>query len=213
MKYDLDLIFSLCDGKRSSKEIALLAGCPSKYVQKMMVKHNLPRLKQGSQRGEKNHAFLSGRMIDLDGYAVVSAPVGHPFARYRKGRNAGTILEHRLIAEQKIGRYLLPEETVDHINGIHLHNCPSNLRVFRNNSEHLKETLTGHVPKWSKAGFAKMNTKHHQRANLELVDTYHQRKKRGEIRLQQILKIWLKHDIDDQHLLGTRHHLSASNID
>lgn len=55
---------------------------------------------------------------------------------------------HRLVAEQKLGRPLLPGETVHHIDGDKLNNDPSNIAVLTSHSEHMKrETAEG------KAGF------------------------------------------------------------
>jgi len=207
------LIKNLCDGKRTSKEIALLLNDNAKYVQRTMLEFDLPRHKRGARKGSLNPSFVAGRRIDKDGYVLVSAPDGHPHARIRKDRNVGIILEHRLVMEKKLGRYLHPLEVVDHIDGLHLHNCPSNLRVFENNAAHLKATIKGKRPLWSKQGFAKLETPHHLRKGLLPVDIYGQRKKLGEIRLQQILLAMLKFDKDSRHLLGTSHHIKKAGID
>ncbi len=207
MKYNLGLLKTLCDGNRTSKEIAEIVGCPQKYVQKQMVKFDLPRLSHGARRGELNPSFVAGRIIDLDGYALVSTPDGH------KGRRSGRILEHRLVMERLIGRRLKAKETVDHIDGLHLHNCPTNLRLYQTNADHLRATLAGQTPAWSIAGLDRMNSNRHQRANGQPVDIYHLRKKRGDVRLQQILRLWLSPDIDALHLLGTHHLLERIQID
>jgi hypothetical protein len=67
-------------------------------------------------------------------------------------KHGNYVAVHRLVMERKLGRYLLPTEVVDHIDGNIQNNHPDNLRVFSSNAEHLRETLKGKRPNWSAAG-------------------------------------------------------------
>lgn len=197
----------LCDGILTSKEIALLTGDNQKYIQKTMLAFDLPRVKQGASTGEKNPSWIGGRSVDLDGYVQTPTPAGF------HGRKIGRISEHRLVMAKKIGRNLETQEVVDHIDGLRLHNHPSNLRLFSCNADHLKLTITGQTPKWSSIGMDRMRLPHSQRKGLMPVDTYHQRKERGEIRVEQILLAALSLGIDNHFLSGTLHHLEKIQID
>lgn len=79
--------------------------------------------------------------IDRQGYVMVDAPAGHPYARCKgtgSGRNGGStgyVREHRLVLERILGRYLHPCEIVHHINGDKTDNRPENLEIM-SGSEH-----------------------------------------------------------------------------
>lgn len=205
-------VAALCDGVRSSRQIAELTGETRKYVQGVFLALDLPRRRRGSATGAMNAAYKSGRRLDRDGYILVSAPEGHPYARMTKGRHIGIIYEHRLLMEQELGRYLLPTETVDHIDGLRLHNSPENLRLFDSNSDHLRETITGNVPNWSAEGIQKMNTPRALQKALPPVNTYLRMKRSGDARLRQILLAALSLGIDSPYLLGSSHHLTKAGI-
>lgn len=88
--------------------------------------------------GENNPKWRGGRIVRTDGRVCVYAP-NHPHANLYNGTH---ILEYRLIAEEKIGRYLLPTEIVHHIDGNVLNNNPDNLEVITQ-SEHCKLHFQG----------------------------------------------------------------------
>ena len=203
----------VADGTRTSAEIASLVGIAPRHARKILLKHNLPRLGEGGRRGDGNHQFVSGRRIATTGYVKITPPEGHPTAIRRPGRAAGVILEHRYVMEQSLGRYLLPTEIVDHVDGLTLHNHPDNLRLFASNAEHLRATLTGKVPRWSEAGYRNMLLRHDPDAVLGRVDTYRQRKEAGVIRLHQILLAALKLGTDSPYLLGSSLHTTKAGID
>lgn len=207
-------IVALYDGKRSAVEVAKVVGLSPRYVRKVARRLNLDRLSVGAQPGKNNHQFVCGRRIDLDGYVLVTAPKDHPFARKRPGReNVSIISEHRLVMEQELGRYLDPKEAVDHIDGLTLHNHPTNLRLFQDNATHLRETITGIPKRISLQGSLRIRLKNHLPKGFALVDTYGLRRKRGDVRLRQILRAALSLGIDSPFLLGSHYHLERAGID
>jgi len=209
MKTTVQKIIELSDGIRRSKEIAEIVGCQTKYVQKQWVKYNLPRPKRGPPRGKGNPSWKCGRVIDRNGYVLVPTPLGHPF-----GRSIGRILEHRLVMEEKLGRYLKPEEVVHHKNACRLDNRIGNLELCENNSLHLKGELKGQTPQWSKEGLEKMKIPPKKRKDHPRVDNFVKRLRSGDVRRQQILLAQKLLGKDSPYLLNTEQYLSdAENQD
>ena len=206
-------VIELSDGTRSSTEIANLVGLSRRYVSRIQKNLNLTRLAEGARSGSKNHQFVSGRRIDPDGYVLITAPQNHPYARQRTSRQTKLMYEHRHVMEQKLGRYLLPSEVVDHIDGLTLHNSPENLRLFSSNADHLAETISGRSKEMSPLGHQKLQAPRHQIGNYPIVDSYGQRRKAGDVRLRQILLAALKLGADSPYLLGTSHHTKKAGID
>lgn len=81
--------------------------------------------------GPKNNNWKGGRVIASNGYVLVRVSPDHHLADIR-----GYAYEHRLVAEQKVGRMLKPGEQIHHINGIKTDNRPENITVAANQAEH-----------------------------------------------------------------------------
>jgi hypothetical protein len=84
-----------------------------------------------ANQGENNPRWAGGK-LKTQGYIRIWKS-DHPFADAKN-----YIMEHRLVMEQFLGRYLAPEEVVHHINGIKNDNRIENLMLFANNAEHQK---------------------------------------------------------------------------
>lgn len=78
------------------------------------------------------HPAWKGGRIAYNGYIITSKPE-HPFAN-----KMGYVREHRLIYEQKLGRYLKRHEVIHHINGNKTDNRIENLMYFPTVSAHTK---------------------------------------------------------------------------
>jgi len=106
------------------------------------------KVKETIYLGSNNPKWRGGRIKMHGGRIAVYAP-NHPKACLFGGTH---ILEYRLMAESKIGRYLRDDEIVHHINGDPTDNRPENLEVMTQ-SEHAKlesvrrDSITGRFGK------------------------------------------------------------------
>jgi len=132
------------------QQIADHFGEPQKTVNKAMKAAGIPRRRVGPKSGSEHPQWKGGRFQDDDGYILVYAP-NHPFCR-----KSGYILEHRLVMEGMVRRFLLDEEVVHHKNDVRNDNRPDNLELFSCNADHLAETLKGKCPKWTPEGYARV---------------------------------------------------------
>lgn len=83
-------------------------------------------------KGENNASWRGGIKMTKDGYKLIHQP-DHPSCN-----SQGYVLEHRLVMESVLKRYLKETELVHHINKNRLDNRPENLALMDSNSEHAK---------------------------------------------------------------------------
>jgi hypothetical protein len=148
----------------------------SKSIYKVCRKHQIKCQRTGPREGKGHPEWKGGIIKSRSGYIEVYCP-DHPYLvnknKISESKSNGKyfrkkkyMLEHRLVMEKKIGRYLLPTEVVHHIDGDTTNNHPDNLELFENNAEHLKATLLGKIPNWTKDGVSRIragNSKENRR--------------------------------------------------
>lgn len=88
-----------------------------------------------TRTGSRNPMWGGGRM-ESGGYIYIYSP-DHPRAIGGKSLKL-YVAEHRLVMEEKLGRYLKPGEIVHHIDGNSVNNIPENLHLFTNSSAHFR---------------------------------------------------------------------------
>lgn len=80
------------------------------------------------KRGEKSPAWMGGR-TQSHGYILIYSP-DHP-----RATADGYVLEHRLVVERALGRYLGPNELVHHVNGKRDDNRLENLQLINHHKQ------------------------------------------------------------------------------
>ena len=91
-------------------------------IKDCLVTTNTPTLRAGSKGWYKENGYILRKVNN------------HP-----KQNKKGYVLEHRLVYERYLGRFLDTKEVVHHINGNREDNRIENLQIAIENSEHIKE--------------------------------------------------------------------------
>ena len=111
--------------------------CSNKQVGVAMLHTPEARAKRTKKLlGELNPDWKGGRYVEPKKGYVMIRNSKHPRARHN-----GYVLEHILVAEQMLGRPLLPGEEIHHINEKRSDNRPENLKIYSTHSEHFQTHL------------------------------------------------------------------------
>lgn len=84
--------------------------------------------------GTQNNNWRGGKSVASNGYVIVLVGKQHHLADVR-----GYAYEHRLVAEQKLGRRLKKGEVVHHRNGDKKDNTPDNIEIMASIAHHRQE--------------------------------------------------------------------------
>ena len=89
---------------------------------------------RATQTREKNPNWKGGRSVASNGYVLIKVGFEHHLADVR-----GYAYEHRLVAEKKLGRRLLPGEIAHHRDGVKANNAEDNIEVVASTAHHFLE--------------------------------------------------------------------------
>ncbi len=115
----------ICKSKWMENHIPWNKGKKGLYIPTIETKIKM----RESHIAEKSSSWKGGIISNGQGYIKVYKP-NHPFAVNNY------VLEHRLVIEKKLGRYLKPEEIPHHIDFDTSNNHPDNLFLFPNRGPH-----------------------------------------------------------------------------
>ena len=113
--------------KRSVSKIAEKCGVALTTISRWLATFKIRKIRKSKadRSGQRNPYWNGGKYVDrLNGYVHVYSP-SHPFAKKK-----GYVMEHRLVMEKSIGRYLRRNEIVHHRNKIKTDNRIENLELI-----------------------------------------------------------------------------------
>ena len=85
---------------------------------------------------EVGHEWLPRPLVEKRKHSAGYVEIYRPYHPFRSVRNS--VLEHRLVMEEILGRYLTKKEVVHHKNEIKDDNRIENLELFSCQSDHIK---------------------------------------------------------------------------
>ncbi len=154
--------FELARDGYYSREIAERIGKTPKAIQKIFRRYDFPKLHNYAPPLREERQGWQGGVKIVKGYAYARVP-WHPFA----SKHGKYVAVHRLAVEAHLGRYLLREEVVHHKDDNPANNSIDNLKVYKNNGEHLADTRKGKCPKWSEEGKKRISLALSKRRRLD----------------------------------------------
>lgn len=134
---DRKILSDMLDRGYPQWRIAKALAVSEQTISRRVRQWGLQTCRTGPRQGAGHPEWRGGRTLNRLGYVQVWCPL-HPAAV----RPIGRVLEHRLLMEVMLGRYLTRREVVDHMDSTPYHNWPPNLRLFACNADHLRAELT-----------------------------------------------------------------------
>jgi HNH endonuclease len=123
---------------------AAILGCSTSCIERNVARLGLTTQRSGPRSGPGHPDWKGGRIL-----------VGRYWYRWTNSHPLRTqgnyVLEHRLVVEAALGRYLTRDEVVHHKNGDPQDNRVENLVVFATNGAHLRHELTGRAVPYQSA--------------------------------------------------------------
>jgi hypothetical protein len=92
-----------------------------------IITRNATRCGSCSNKGRRSNRWTGGRIVS-NGYVFIYKGNNHPRVKNKNGNQY--VLEHILVMEKHLGRYLYKEENIHHINGIRDDNRIENLELW-----------------------------------------------------------------------------------
>ena len=133
---EIDTMKSMWRNGESQHQIAITLGTTSATISSILRMQVGMLSKRHASRGRHGN-WKGGRRVNGDGYVLILVePTDLLAAMSNRG---GYVLEHRLVMARKLGRPLLPTETVHHIDGNTKNNAPDNLQLRQ--GKHGKHTV------------------------------------------------------------------------